>query len=156
MSKIDFDSLNKAYVQALYEDFARNPDSVPPEWREFFSEERGPKEAGLLRPEAFSENGAPAAVERRTSAVEEGVGQRGRVVDVLGVGTNGTGQGALLGTGLLVRRVEVRLYLRVLAKHARVKMARQGLAVRLQGGDGLFYNGYGFRLEHACSPGCTI
>ncbi len=84
------------------------------------------------------------------------IGQRGRIVDVLGIGTDRPGQGPLLGAGLLVRRIEVRLHLRVLAKHARVEMTRQGLAVRLQGGDGLFNNGNGFRLEHACSPVCTI
>ena len=52
-----FDSLNAAYAQALYEEFARNPDSVPPEWRAFF--EKGQDEvhqAGLLTPEALVED----------------------------------------------------------------------------------------------------
>ena len=31
-----FDSQNAAYVQALYEEFTRNPEAVHPEWREFF------------------------------------------------------------------------------------------------------------------------
>ena len=33
-----FDSSNAAYVQALYEDFARNPEAVPDEWRSFFAQ----------------------------------------------------------------------------------------------------------------------
>ena len=44
-----FDSQNAAYVQALYEEFTRNPESVHPEWREIFR--RGSRElvdAGLL------------------------------------------------------------------------------------------------------------
>ncbi len=31
-----FDSQNAPYVQALYEEFTRNPEGVHPEWREFF------------------------------------------------------------------------------------------------------------------------
>ena len=44
-----FDSHNAAYVQALYEEFTRNPEAVHPEWREIFR--RGRREladAGLL------------------------------------------------------------------------------------------------------------
>ncbi|MDE2794762.1 MAG: hypothetical protein OXL34_08090, partial [Gemmatimonadota bacterium] len=44
-----FDSQNAAYVQALYEDFTRNPEAVPHEWRDLFR--RGHRElleAGLL------------------------------------------------------------------------------------------------------------
>ena len=44
-----FDSQNAAYVQALYEEFTRNPAAVHPEWREIFR--RGRRElvdAGLL------------------------------------------------------------------------------------------------------------
>jgi len=51
-----FDSSNAAYVQALYEEFAHNPESVPPEWREFFA--RGADaaiEEGLLVPEALTD-----------------------------------------------------------------------------------------------------
>ena len=49
MSDNPFDSQNAAYVQALYEDFARNPESVHPDWREFFSQSDGALlEAGLL------------------------------------------------------------------------------------------------------------
>ena len=44
-----FDGQNAAYVQALYEDFTRNPDAVHPEWREFFRTRRDElREAGLL------------------------------------------------------------------------------------------------------------
>ena len=31
-----FDSQNEAYAQAMFEEYARNPDSVPTEWREIF------------------------------------------------------------------------------------------------------------------------
>ncbi len=49
MSDNVFDSQNAAYVQVLYEDFARNPESVHPDWREFFSQsEQKLLEAGLL------------------------------------------------------------------------------------------------------------
>ncbi len=49
-----FDPQNAAYVQLLYEEFARNPESVPPSWRAFFS--RGPEvaaSAGLLPPDPW-------------------------------------------------------------------------------------------------------
>ncbi len=58
--KQPFDSWNAGYVQALYEDFSRNPQSVPETWREFFS--RGSQaaiEAGLMLPDALAE-AAPA------------------------------------------------------------------------------------------------
>ena len=43
-----FDSQNAAYVQALYEDFTRNPEAVHPEWREFFRTRRDElRNAGL-------------------------------------------------------------------------------------------------------------
>jgi len=58
MKTIPFDSLNAGYVQALYEEFSRNPQAVPEAWRRFFSDEKAPKEAGLLTPEALAENGA--------------------------------------------------------------------------------------------------
>ncbi len=41
MSSSYFDSPNAAYVQALYEDFKRNPEGVHPDWREFFERESG-------------------------------------------------------------------------------------------------------------------
>jgi 2-oxoglutarate dehydrogenase E1 component len=49
MSEPLFDHQNAAYVQLLYEEFSRNPDSVPEAWRAFFS--KGPQavaESGLL------------------------------------------------------------------------------------------------------------
>lgn len=74
MSDIPFDSQNAAYAQLLYEEFARNPEAVPSEWRGFF--EQGPeitRAAGLLVPEglatASGRNGtAPAAVSAVTSS----------------------------------------------------------------------------------------
>ncbi|MDZ7778579.1 MAG: 2-oxoglutarate dehydrogenase E1 component [Gemmatimonadota bacterium] len=33
-----FDSFNAAYAQAMYEQFARNPDAVPAEWRRLFAD----------------------------------------------------------------------------------------------------------------------
>jgi 2-oxoglutarate dehydrogenase E1 component len=55
-----FDSPNAGYVQALYEEFARNPDSVPDEWRAFFAQGiQVAAEAGLLPPEGMVD-GAPA------------------------------------------------------------------------------------------------
>ncbi len=50
-----FDHQNAAYVQLLYEEFSRNPDSVPEAWRSFFSQ--GPKvamDAGLLVPDTLA------------------------------------------------------------------------------------------------------
>ena len=53
-----FDRQNAAYAQALYEEFALNPEGVPEQWRDFFA--LGPQataEAGLLVPEGLAENG---------------------------------------------------------------------------------------------------
>ena len=41
MSSTYFDSQNAPYVQALYEDFTRNPEAVPRQWREFFERDAG-------------------------------------------------------------------------------------------------------------------
>ena len=60
MSDPVFDQQNAAYVQLLYEDYARNPESVPEVWRDFFR--RGPDDAqaaGLLVPEGVETNGRP-------------------------------------------------------------------------------------------------
>ena len=49
MDEQPFDSQNAAYAQSLYEEFARNPEGVPQQWRDFFS--LGPAatvEAGLI------------------------------------------------------------------------------------------------------------
>ena len=49
MSNTYFDSQNAAYVQALYEDFTRNPQAVGRQWREFFeSDEFALLNAGLI------------------------------------------------------------------------------------------------------------
>jgi 2-oxoglutarate decarboxylase len=58
MSSTLFDAQNAGYVQALYELYARNPESVPEVWRRFFAQ--GPAEtvrAGLLVPEGLAGNG---------------------------------------------------------------------------------------------------
>ncbi len=58
-----FDSSNAAYVQALYEEYARNPDSVPPEWRSFFEQGTDSAvDAGLIVPEALTNGGGAPAV----------------------------------------------------------------------------------------------
>ena len=60
MSKPLFDQQNAGYVQLLYEEYSRNPDSVPESWRKFFSQ--GPAavaEAGLLVPDAVVEEPIP-------------------------------------------------------------------------------------------------
>ncbi|MEE8148575.1 MAG: thiamine pyrophosphate-dependent enzyme, partial [Longimicrobiales bacterium] len=53
-----FDSQNAGYVQALYEEYARNPNAVPSEWREFFA---GGAEAtlaaGLIPPDGLPTDG---------------------------------------------------------------------------------------------------
>ncbi len=62
MSEPLFDHQNAAYVQLLYEEFSRNPESVPEAWRAFFS--RGPRattEAGLLVPETLDPECLPDA-----------------------------------------------------------------------------------------------
>ena len=66
MSDIPFDHQNAAYAQLLYEEFARNPEAVPSEWRAFF--DRGPaaaRDAGLIVPDGLADhpsaNGVPSA-----------------------------------------------------------------------------------------------
>ena len=58
MDEKPFDSQNAGYAQGLYEEFARNPEGVPEQWRKFFA--LGPQaavEAGLIVPEGLAENG---------------------------------------------------------------------------------------------------
>ncbi len=58
MSTIPFDAQNAGYVQALYEQYATNPDTVPEAWRRFFAQ--GPAatmRAGLIVPDGLSTNG---------------------------------------------------------------------------------------------------
>ena len=64
MEEKPFDSQNAGYAQALYEEFARNPEAVPEEWRRFFS--LGPataREAGLMVPESLAANGGGAVAD---------------------------------------------------------------------------------------------
>jgi len=75
MSDRPFDQQNAAYAQGLYEQYARNPQSVPEAWRRFFSQ--GPDAttaAGLLVPDGLSGNGssAPSAVAAPPSAPAQG------------------------------------------------------------------------------------
>jgi 2-oxoglutarate dehydrogenase E1 component len=53
-----FDGYNAGYAQELYERYARNPDSVPDEWRRIFSGKLEELVAeGLIVPEALAGNG---------------------------------------------------------------------------------------------------
>ena len=70
MSERPFDQQNAGYAQALYEQYALNPESVPEAWRRFFSQ--GPevtRAAGLLLPEGLSGNGASAYAPPRPAPV---------------------------------------------------------------------------------------
>lgn len=65
MSDTVFDQQNAAYVQLLYEEFSKNPDSVPRAWREFF--EQGPEvaaRAGLLVPDTLGREARATAPDR--------------------------------------------------------------------------------------------
>ena len=56
-----FDSLNAAYAQAMYEQFARNPDAVPTEWRRLFADGGAQAIAeGLIRPDQLNGHRDPA------------------------------------------------------------------------------------------------
>ena len=60
MSDSFFDQQNAGYVQLLYEEFLKNPHSVPESWREFFG--RGPQAAaaaGLLIPDTLPKFDGP-------------------------------------------------------------------------------------------------
>ncbi|HKK92344.1 MAG TPA: 2-oxoglutarate dehydrogenase E1 component [Longimicrobiales bacterium] len=64
MSDAPFDAQNAGYAQLLYEQFARNPQSVPESWRKFFS--LGTSEAtshGLLVPESLDNHGSASTAE---------------------------------------------------------------------------------------------
>ncbi len=62
MSDSLFDQQNAGYVQLLYEEYSKNPESVPESWRRFFSQGPGAAAAaGLLVPDALgSDDGVPA------------------------------------------------------------------------------------------------
>ena len=60
MSHPLFDHQNAGYVQLLYEEYSKNPDSVPEAWQKLFRQ--GPavaEEAGLLIPDTLP--GTPSA-----------------------------------------------------------------------------------------------
>ncbi len=71
-----FDGPNAAYAQELYEQYARNPDSVPAAWRRIFEEAGAALSSGLFTPEALSGNGerflGAAAVPRAASSPTAG------------------------------------------------------------------------------------
>jgi 2-oxoglutarate dehydrogenase E1 component len=57
-----FDSQNAAYAQAMFEEYARNPEAVPPEWRKLFREGAAQALAeGLLAPDQLDGLRAPVA-----------------------------------------------------------------------------------------------
>ena len=63
-----FDGYNAGYAQELYEQYSRNPESVPPGWREIFSRDLEQLVAeGLIVPEALQGNGRPAAAKSAVS-----------------------------------------------------------------------------------------
>ena len=73
MSEPLFDHQNAAYVQLLYEEFSRNPESVPEEWRAFFSQGPGATTgAGLLVPEPLTRSETPAS--RNGAIPDDGAG----------------------------------------------------------------------------------
>jgi len=83
-----FDGYNAGYAQELYEQFARNPGSVSPQWREIFSRQLDELLAeGLITPDAYLGNGHPAAGGPHTPRGATGI-------DV-GSGTSGLGDGLL-------------------------------------------------------------
>lgn len=72
MSSPYFDGLNAAYVQALYEDFTRNPEAVPRPWREFFeSGARALADAGLIVAAEESAGAREGAAARPAPATDD-------------------------------------------------------------------------------------
>lgn len=70
-----FDSQNAAYAQAMFEQYARNPDSVPEAWRKLF-EDGGSRAAalGLFVPEQLNgHQAAPAAAPATPDAADAAV-----------------------------------------------------------------------------------
>jgi 2-oxoglutarate dehydrogenase complex dehydrogenase (E1) component-like enzyme len=65
-----FDSQNAAYAQAMFEQFARNPESVPAAWRRLFSENGSRMLAeGLYAPEGLETLGRPGPVRAEPTPV---------------------------------------------------------------------------------------
>ena len=99
MDEKPFDSQNAAYAQTLYEEFARNPEGVPEQWRNFFA--LGPRatvEAGLIVPDGLAENGvggaepgagaAPPMVAAELSAARQETHKMRRLLRVVARGTS--------------------------------------------------------------------
>ena len=77
MQERHFDSQNAGYVQALYEEFARNPEAVSEEWRQFFSlGPRAAQDAGLIVPESLPGNGRTARIRARSDNAPSAVSAR--------------------------------------------------------------------------------
>jgi len=67
-----FDSQNAAYAQAMFEEFARNAEAVPAEWRQLFRDGGSLALAeGLLVPDQFDGHRVPPAAPRTTSGAVE-------------------------------------------------------------------------------------
>jgi 2-oxoglutarate dehydrogenase E1 component len=87
-----FDSYNAGYAQELYEQFARNPESVSPQWREIFSQNlQELVDAGLIVPDGLRVNGGGLAVRAAAPPAPPVV----QAADV-GSGRHGMDQGHLL------------------------------------------------------------
>jgi 2-oxoglutarate dehydrogenase E1 component len=64
-----FDSQNAAYAQAMFEEYARNPDAVPPEWQKLFGDGGSRALAeGLIAPEQLDGHRAARATAPRVTA----------------------------------------------------------------------------------------
>jgi 2-oxoglutarate dehydrogenase E1 component len=62
-----FDSQNEAYAQAMFEEYARNPESVPPEWREIFRSRK--TQAAAVTAAPTPQHSTPAAAPAAAGAV---------------------------------------------------------------------------------------
>ncbi|MGD8320779.1 MAG: hypothetical protein PVJ02_10000, partial [Gemmatimonadota bacterium] len=57
-----FDSQNAAYAQAMFEQYARNPESVPEAWRKLFADGEKARAEGLIVPDQLNGHRGGAAV----------------------------------------------------------------------------------------------
>jgi 2-oxoglutarate dehydrogenase E1 component len=74
MDDMPFDQQNAGYAQAMFEEYARNPEGMPREWRDFFAQGSSiALDAGLLLPEGLSGGGfsTPADAPAPTPTVVE-------------------------------------------------------------------------------------
>ena len=62
--------LNLAFLERLYEDYARDPNSVSPEWRQYFREYRNGEVTAPPAPARFSIFNPPRAEERKSGGGE--------------------------------------------------------------------------------------